>query len=132
MKTKLTVSKDGINEEVFENVEGFKNEEEIENYAKSAVSNIAEIMLTMRIKVPKKPLVIILENYGQYCDPRWEKDIINLNDDMLKNKNSYLIDDIIVLLRGAKNKLDKKHFNDYNVLKSIVLENCQMEDPNVI
>jgi len=132
MKTKLTVSTDGINEEIFDDVKCLNSEKDIEKYAESALSSIAEIMLNLRIKVPQESLSLMLKYYGDCCRTEWQDSIKRLYDDISFQKEDYLIDDVIALLRDSKNNVSHEHNSHYNELKSIVLKHCRMDDPSVL
>lgn len=131
MKVKLSVSKDGINFEHFDDIE-FSNEKDIVNYAHSALHKMAKKTLKLRITVPLKSLGIIYDAYNQHCEAKWKDAMISLKKDIDIKNEDVKLDDVLVLLISAKNHLIPQHNLSYVRLRSIVLEHCQLEDPNVI
>jgi len=145
MKSKLTISTDGINEEVFDDLECFEDNTQIEEYAKSALSSIADASLKLQIEFPKESVNILYDNY-KHLEPKGyhgsysAKEIQELNQSYIErlqksineNNGRYYIDDIINLVSNAKDNIKNEHMNHYKILKNIILENCQMEDPSVL
>ena len=145
MKSKLTISTDGINEEVFDDLECFEDNVQIEEYAKSTLSSIADASLKLQIEFPKESVNILYDNY-KYLEPKGyhggysENEIQELNQSYIErlqksineNNGRYYIDDIINLVSNAKGNIKNEHMSHYNILKNIILENCQMEDPSVL
>ena len=145
MKSKLTISTDGINEEVFDDLECFEDDKQIEEYAKSALSSIAEASLKLQIEFPKESVNILYDNYKSsepkgYHGSYSVEEIQELNQSYIErlqksiNEDSgrYYIDDVINLVSNAKDNVKNEHISHYNILKNIILENCQMEDPSVL
>ncbi len=145
MKIKLTISTDGINEEVFDDLNLFEDDKQIENYAKSALSSIAEASLKLQVKFPKESVNIMYDNYKD-LDPKGyygsysAKEIEELNYSYMErlqksieeDSGKYYIDDIINLVSNAKGNVKEEHILHYKLLKNIILENCQMDDPSVL
>lgn len=132
METKLTISKDGINQETFENLNCFQNDSQIKDYSKSVLSTIPDSILNMKIKAPRESISVILYRYGAYCRSEWRDSIARLHENINSQAEEYLIDDVIALLRDAKYRIEDRYINHYNVLKNIVLEHCDMESPNML
>jgi len=145
MKSKLTISTDGINEEVFDDLECFEDNVQIEEYAKSTLSSIADASLKLQIEFPKESVNILYDNY-KHSEPKGyhgsysAKEIQELNQSYIErlqksineNNGRYYIDDVINLVSNAKDNIKNEHISHYNILKNIILENCQMEDPSVL
>jgi hypothetical protein len=145
MKSKLTISTDGINEEVFDDLECFGDDKQIEKYAKSALSSIAKSSLKLQIESPKESVNILYDNYKNaepkgYYGSYSAEEIKELNLYYIKrlqksieeDSGKYYIDDIINLVSNAKGNVKEEHILHYNLLKNIILENCQMADPSVL
>lgn len=147
MKTNISVSKDGINLDEFKDVEfleldSFSQKDQkkfVENYATSALTKLAEVMINLKIKVSISEVRVIYDiyraNITDYCLSAYRdrtEAIFDIERELSLNQNSMKIDNIIAILRGTKPFLRKEHKSQYLYLKNLVLKNCQLDDNSVI
>lgn len=143
MKINLNVSKDGINEEQFKDVE-FSNldnksdevvKKEVEQYCHSALESlITKDILEMKVQVPHLPLATLIRTYFEAIQAKYPDIAERVHKLMYDPCGSVvvLIDDLIGVLQSIKPILRKFNQGDYDNLRAIVFENCQLDDPNSI
>ena len=147
MKTNISVSKDGIKFEEFEDIE-FKEldslsqkdqDKFIENYATSALTKLAEAMINLKIKVSISSVKAIYEAYkndvDKHCLSTYKdgaETILDIEQELSSSQDSMKIDNVIAILSGTKMVLREEHRSQYLYLRNLALENCQLEDNSVI
>lgn len=144
MKINLNISNDGINEERFEGVEfphlDDKSDDEVkhevESYCKSALGSIiTKEILEMKIQAPQAPIKAILGTYWDLIHknhPDVACRLQNAINPSLEENIVVLIDDVIFLLQDVKEQVSGAWLKDYDILRSIVFEHCQLDNQNSI